>query len=459
VRAFSNVRRRAARVVLLATASMALAACSEDLDSGAACPALCPDEALATRDTVLQPVVLDTTLSGYPGVGLEGVLPMTARGDTLDTRPVIRFDALPTTFTPAGGTATPYSQLTSATLTVPIDTAGTAVNGAITVEAYDVSADGVDTAPAALAALFTASRRLATVSFADRAALGDTLRLPLSPDFVLARITGPQRLRVGLLLRSAASAQVNLVSTENTAGSAARLLLRTAADTAAQTVGPNSSAAGAAASAGPELRDFVAVVRGPAAPAPTVLAAGGVFGRRVLLQFAVPPSILDSATVVRASLELTQAPNRAAATRATPRSLFAQPVTAAAALGDTLSDGALREPSRVASFLCTPTSDGTLCPTSPLVSLDAQYRLASVARAPADSGIVRIEIGALIRIWQIPDTPAASRVLVLRVPLTGAFGFESQQGGELLLYSKEAPPAVRPRLRLTYVTRSSYALP
>jgi hypothetical protein len=50
-------------------------------------------------------------------------------------------------------------------------------------------------------------------------------------------------------------------------------------------------------------------------------------------------------------------------------------------------------------------------------------------------------------------------VLVLRAPLGNSFGFESQQGGDVLVYSKEAPPAVRPRLRVTYVTRTSYALP
>jgi hypothetical protein len=72
---------------------------------------------------------------------------------------------------------------------------------------------------------------------------------------------------------------------------------------------------------------------------------------------------------------------------------------------------------------------------------------------------VRIEVGPLVRLWQRPGTPASARALVLRAPLANAGGFESQQGGELLIYSHEAPAAVRPRLRLTYVTRSSYALP
>ena len=455
MRDLSNAAARLARRVLLAAAAAALAACSEDIDSGAACPALCPDAALATRDTVLEPVVLDTTLAGFPGLGLEGVLPLAARGDTLDTRAIIRFDVLPTTFTPTGGAATPYADLTSATLAVPIDTAGTAVGGPVTVEAYDVAAAGVDTSAAALAALFTPARRLGGATFADRAALGDTLRLALAPGTVLARVTGAQPLRVGLVVRGAASAQVNLVSTDNTAGTAARLLLRTSADTAAQAVTPNSSFTGGAA----ELRDFVAVVRGPAAPPATQLAIGGVYGRRALLQFAVPPAVLDSATVVRATLELTQAPNRAAANRAAAVTLYAQPATAAAALADTLASGALREPGRVAGFLCAPAAGGPFCPTSTLIALNAQYRLTPLTRTPADSGIVRLEVGALLRLWQLPNTTAASRVLVLRAPLGSAFNFESQQGGDVRIFSREAAPAVRPRLRVTYVTRTSYALP
>jgi hypothetical protein len=109
--ASAELVRRSARLAL----SFALGACSEDLGAGAACPALCPNEPLATRDTVFDPVVLDTTLTGYPGIGREGVLPLIARGDTLDTRVVLRFDTLPASFTPAGATEpTPYTALASA---------------------------------------------------------------------------------------------------------------------------------------------------------------------------------------------------------------------------------------------------------------------------------------------------------------------------------------------------------
>jgi hypothetical protein len=449
--------RRAARVAAAVLAVAAAAACSEDIDGGAACPALCPDEALATRDTVLEPLVLDTTLSGYPGTGLEGVLPLSSRGDTLDVRAVVRFDALPSTFTPTGGAATPYTQLTSAVLTAAVDSLGTAVVGPVTVEAYDVA--GADTARAGLAPLFTPARLVGSVSYATRTELGDTLRIPVDPAVVLPRLQASGSLRLGLRLRSAGSAQINLPSFEGTGGAGARLRLRTAADTAAQQVTP-ASVATAPASAAAELRDFAFVERGPALPPPTRLAAGGVFGRRVLLQFSVPPSILDSATVVRASLELTQAPNRGAPAAAVPVVVFAQPVTAGQALSDTLPNGALTDPARVANFLCrrvlAPTGAASpFCPPSG----DVAYRLDSVVVAPRDSGTRRLEVGELVRFWRAPTTLAAERSLVLRAPIGFSSSFESQQGGDVLFFSKEAPPAVRPRLRLTYVTRSSYALP
>ena len=453
----SDLGRRLRFASALAGALVA-AACTEDLGSGATCGTLCPDESLATRDTILNLVVLDTSLAGYPGVGREGVLPLIQRGDTADTRAVVRFDSLPRTFTPTGGAATPYGDLASAILTVAVDSAGTSVGGSAAVEAYDVGAVGVDTDPAALAALVQPARLLGRASFASRAELGDTLRLALDPAAVLARVQSGERLRVGLVLRSAGSAQVNLSSFDGSAGGGARLRLRTSADTAAQSVVPISRAR-AGERVDVDLRDFIAVVRGPGQPAATTLAIGGVRGRRALLQFAVPPSILDSATVVRATLELTQAPNRATADRARSFATYVQPGTATTALADTLPNGALRDPGRVAAFVCVPPENSGFCPTLGTVALTSQFRLDSIRRAPVDSGPVRLEIATLIRLWQLPNTSAASRVVVLRAPLTTGGVFESQQGGELLVYSTEAPAAVRPRIRLTYVTRSSYSLP
>ena len=453
-----NPSRRTAAIAAALVGGLALAACSEDLDSGAACPALCPDEALATRDTVLQLVVLDTTLTGYPGIGREGNLLLAARGDTLDTRVVVRFDTIPATYTPTGGSATPYTQLESATLILPLDSARTLVNAPVTVEAYDVDAASGDTATAALLPMFTADRLLGRQAYATAAAVGDTARIAIDPGTVLRRIQEGRRLRLGLLLRSASSAQINLRSSDASA-SGARLRLRIPGDTTARDALLESRTPGEPVGLATALRDFLVTVRARTTPAAPQLATGGVYGRRALLQFSAPGAFLDSATLVRATLELTQQPNRLGADAGRAVTVYVQPVVAAQALSDTLATGALRDPARVASFLCVPTgadaNGNVFCPPSAAVAA----RLDSIVRAPRDSGIVRLEVAALVRLWQQSATPASARSLVLRTVAPGAPLFDFQQGGELLFSSKEAAAALRPRLRVTYVKRTSYSLP
>ena len=95
-------KRRVPAVALLAGA-MLLAGCKEDLDGGAACPALCPGQNVVVTDTVLEAVVFDTVVTGTPSIGSEGALLLASRGDTIDTRVIMRFDSLTTRITRNGG--------------------------------------------------------------------------------------------------------------------------------------------------------------------------------------------------------------------------------------------------------------------------------------------------------------------------------------------------------------------
>jgi len=70
-------------VALVATVAL-LGACTEDLDTKAACPSLCPNQDVTLRDTILDAVALDTTLPNYPGKGGEAYLLVASQG-TLDT--------------------------------------------------------------------------------------------------------------------------------------------------------------------------------------------------------------------------------------------------------------------------------------------------------------------------------------------------------------------------------------
>ena len=71
---------------------------------------LCPAIGGDIQNITLDAVVFDTTVNSGAGLGSEPSLILASRGDTLDTRVVIRFDSLPTTFTPAGDTSSGRSR-------------------------------------------------------------------------------------------------------------------------------------------------------------------------------------------------------------------------------------------------------------------------------------------------------------------------------------------------------------
>src|SRR3954471_3057788 len=80
-------------------ATLSIGACTEKLESGTACPLLCPQQAATLKDTTLEAIIFDTTVSGLPPIGAERYLMLASHGDTLDTRAIVRFDTLPQTFT------------------------------------------------------------------------------------------------------------------------------------------------------------------------------------------------------------------------------------------------------------------------------------------------------------------------------------------------------------------------
>ena len=99
-------------------------ACSESLDGGAGCPRLCPAQTLAVLDTVINPVLaFDSTFVGFPEIGAEQELLLATRGDTLETRGIIRFDTITTTITPTNDTSQVITQVDSAFLQIVLDTA------------------------------------------------------------------------------------------------------------------------------------------------------------------------------------------------------------------------------------------------------------------------------------------------------------------------------------------------
>jgi hypothetical protein len=429
----SGLRRRSP-LVLAAMLTFATASCSEKLEAGKSCPLLCPVVALELRDTVIDAVVFDTTVSGLPSIGNEDYLLLAAHGDSLDTRVVVRYDTLPRTyrFGTADSTITAVDSAHIRAIIVR-DTLHKPA-APITIQLYDIDSletdtvrTAVDTVVAHLLPFFRSDRLIGSRTFAPES-LTDTLRLPIANSVVLSRLTTGRPLRVGLRLVSSQSADIAIVSAQ--AGTAPTLIFRGSLDTAATpvTVTPLSQSPNDKPFLAGALSDFVMVVKGSPPTPITLLSVGGVPPRRTFFRFDVPAAIVDSATIVRASLQLTQRPTPNGVNRSDSILVFPVVLAAAPTITDVFT---------ALQFLAPAFSFG----------------LGSMTTVPSDSGVKSIELGSLVRTWK-GSTPAQNpRAVALRA------GNEWLKPGEITFFSTRAAPALRPRLRITYVPPTAYGLP
>jgi hypothetical protein len=419
------------KVLLLVTALVAvvsIAACSDKLDAGKSCPLLCPEQSITLKDTTIDAIVQDTTVLGLPPIGVESFLMLASHGDTLETRAMVRFDTIPTTFTAANLADSTITKIDTATLVTPIVRPDSAhrPTGPITIEAYDVDTTATDTVSSILGSLFRHDRLIGSKTFAPESLL-DTLRIPISTDTVLDRVTHGTKLRIGLRLVSATGYDLKLGSTSVSLPMS--LDIRASLDTAAQIVSVtplSNTPADRSFLAGP-LADFTIVLKGGTASPATLLSVGGVPSRRSYFRFDVPSHIVDSTTVVRASLLLTQLPNRRIDQK---DSIFIYPLAV-------LAQPTVTDIASALQFLGT----------------SGQFGLDSLLLAPGDSGVRSFEIVGLVRTWKLQATSVSPRTIALRS------GVEGSAPGQIDFFSTRAPAAVRPRLRITYVPSTSYGLP
>ena len=446
-------------VLALAVALVAgTSACSEDLQTASACGVLCPQQPIGLRDTVLDPyfdrnrdgsgtavdsVGFDTTLHDFPPQGTERYIPIATLPE-LETRAVVRFDTLPSRFRVIGDTTQRAitavdSALVRIRLNRATDIAGVSpeiVRRPVTFEAYDVNTDAADSSDAAIAALFTAERFLGATTL-DTSATADTITaitIPLSNDVVADRITSGSRLRVGIRIVSDTGALVRMHTVES--GLTPELRYDPVYDEAADSlvipiaVGPVSrTPGGAGSSVAAELRDYLVVVRGTPPVPQTSLGVGGLPGRRAYLRFDIPQRLIDSTTIVRATLELTQQPNRLYPADTARITVYPQVV---------LASGRVADPAKAALLLSPPRSFG----------------IDTLLLAPGDSGRVLVQfIDVVRRAWANSSADTLPRAIVLRASTEGALP------AEIRFYSREAAEAVRPRLRLSYIPRVDFGLP
>ena len=421
------MRNRVWAVSVVAALVSTMVACGEDLNGTAGCPALCPEQNVVAVDTLLETfAAVDTTVVGYPVLGTEPFLLVASRGDTLDARVVIRFDTLAQSFTRGGNDSTIYS-VDSSKITLRLDTTGTKATAPVTVEVYDVDTTAADTATSAALSLFRPDRLIGAQTY-EPTALKDTLRISLTNERVLAKLVGeaPRRLRVGLRLTSTASAQIRMVSREG--GVLSELSYDPSPDTAVKSL--VNSAASRTPEDNPTLRadltDYQLVVKSLSTSAGSELGVGGLPAQRTFFRFDLPTRLVDSTTIVRATLLLTQVPS-ASVDAGDSITIYPQVVRAAVELKDVVRSAGILNP--------------------PTLEID------SLRLRPNEGGVRAIEIVGALREWKAIGPTTLQRGIVLRSKTEGA------EAPAVLFYSSKAAPNLRPRLRITYVNQVDFGVP
>jgi hypothetical protein len=419
------VLHRFLRLVAPLMLAAAALGCQEDLRGGAACPGLCPEQAIDMRDTVLTPLVTDTTLIGYPPPGGELAMLLSLRPDTVETAIVLRFDRVPTRY---AGFAQPEDMtgLDSISLVLNLG-ARVALDEPLTIQVFDVDTLAADLDFDAVRATLRPDRLLTTLEFEAGDTINTPLRIALPVGILEEKILDSLRVRLGLRLQTNASVDLRVLSSRTAS-------LPTLAVGAALPSGPVSASVGVISATPPNLgpvipalADYTLVLQGSPPPPANTLVVGGLPGRRVFMRFDFPAGLLETTTVVRAELLLTQIANdRAGATdsvRVLPRAVLAHPRL---------------EPDKAALLISEP---GAL-------------NLVATFTRPSDSGPIAVDIAQLARQWGALDTLITQRSLVLQA------GEEGLSPQEIHFHSSAAAdPALRPRLRLTYVPRPRFGLP
>ena len=403
---------------------LAVSSCSENLDSSGVCAVLCPPVGGDVQNLTLDAVVLDTTVQSLSGLGTEPVLLLASRGDTLETRVVIRFDSLPATFLPSGDTARPITSVDSAYIQLRIDTLNIKGGGPFTIEAYDVDTTANDTSTAAIIALFRPDRLISSQLLA-RAELRDTTKYFISNAAVLAKIQSGERLRIGLrVIGLASSSEIRIASTER--GAPPVLIFRATPDTVTRplTVVPLSETPADDPIVARALTDYTVIVTAPPGAPPGVLAVGGLPPRRVYFRFNIPSSIIDSATVVRATLLLNQVSNPSI-----------EPTDTVLIVPELVLAGiAVTDPTKAAQI------------TAELAGDPVKVR-------PGDSGLTNVEVARAFNVWRSQKPDTLPRAIVLRAVTEGSSPLE------IRFSSSEDVSALRPRLRISYTSQVPLRIP
>jgi hypothetical protein len=394
------------RVAIAALAAgVLLAGCEEKLTSPGNCPALCPGGEPQVFDDVISPIIgADSSFRGYIQPYSSPALLVSNGLLGFEERGVIRFSRRPDSVG-VRDTLRAYT-VDSVALGLTVVARDTSLNG-VQVELYRLPPliDSTTTY-AALDPAFVAPNLVATINLPDTLNFGSIRTVLQGTD--LAKVVIPPAdsgvLALGVRVLSPTPTGLRLGSI--VAGTSATFVTYATLD-----VPDTGTAKLRTLALSAQFNSSLPAVQQP--DDSTLLAVGGEPSARALLRFALPPRIRDSATIVRATLELT-------------------PVTTITGL---------------------PSDPVRLQARTVLADLGAKSPVGSAAgRVPADtlpagtSGTVNMEAVRLVQLWQ--GTPNRPNSLILSL----APELESASFSSPVFYStRAADPAVRPRLHISYL--------
>jgi hypothetical protein len=392
------------RCLLTLLAGVVLGGCQEKLTSPGDCPALCPGGQSQVFDEVLSPIIgADSSFRGYVQPPAAPALLVSNSLEGFQERAIMRFPRRSDSVT-VRDTARTYT-IDSVAFGFNLVARDTSVTGLqvllyrlpTTIDSTTTFAD-VDPAfvPANLVASIPVPDSLKTGSIRTVLQGTDLAKVQIVPadTGVLAlgvRIDAliPTGIRLGAAGGGNGAVFVTYATLDVPDTGTAKLRTFSLAATFNSTVLPVQPA---------DSADFLAV--------------GGSPSARALLRFDLPPRLRDSATIVRATLELT-------------------PVTPITVL---------------------PSDPARLQARAVLADLGAKSPVnSSLGRVPADtvesstSGTVSLEMVRLVELWQGPSPGPTAMVLSMAPDL------EAASFSRPVFYSTRADSALRPRLRISYL--------
>ena len=397
-------------------------ACQEHLTSPGECPALCPGGTPTVFDTVLSPVEGgDESVSGYVSRG-GGTALLTSNGlPASEDRAIYRFASRLDSIT-VRDTARAYA-VDSVALALTLVARDTLVNN-LKIFLYRLPADinpdtatfaGIDpqlAAPALIDSILVPdSVNTGQVSTVLRGADVSKVAIPVGTGGVLAmglRISAdsPTGIRVGTV----AAGNTALFTTYVTVD-----IPDTATSLVHQTVSRLA-----------QFNGFV--TQTPYMAVPGTLLIGGEPSSRGFIRFALPSRIKDSATVVRATLEL----------------LPAAPIPGLS------TDPAILEGRAVLS---------DLGPKSPLTTVSTQISQDTLILASSDT--VRMDITGMVQLWQASNDRPQEVALRLLTREVSTLAISEASSFTRTLFGSTDPlsPVGPPRLRITYLLSFPFESP